>query len=202
MVGPSAWWCFMPHITHTCMAFLTHSTVAVFFFHPEPRLEYLTYLRKFYPSSKFAKYNRPTRTIKKKESRLRVWNMTYRIMHESQWITIFGSRVRWFANDFHELRNHGKECIILFLTRYFISWAYTIQNNSRSLISPLLLRTVFRLALRHHNNCSVTWCEGEVLTLWRHIRRLFLHVQLDTNVIFTNEWQPRISISQHPVIRV
>ena len=126
MLETSAWCCFMPHITHTCMAFLTHSTVVVFFFHPEPRLEYLTYLRKFYPSSKFEKYNRPTRTINKKESRLRVWNMTYRIMHESQCITILGSRVRWFANNFHELRNHGKECIILFLTRYFISWAYTI----------------------------------------------------------------------------
>ena len=27
-------------------------------------------------------------------------------MHELPWITIFGSRVRWFANDFHTWRSH------------------------------------------------------------------------------------------------
>ena len=60
-------------------------------------------------------------------------------MHELPWITIFGSQVRRFANNFHEWRSHkwklfanritsdpkivirGNECIILFLTRYFMS---------------------------------------------------------------------------------
>ena len=59
-----------------------------------------------------------------------------RIMHELPWTPIFGSRVRRFANNFHEWRSHewkllanritsdpkivihGNECIILFLTRY------------------------------------------------------------------------------------
>ena len=65
-----------------------------------------------------------------------------RIMDELPWITIFGSRVRWFANNFHDRRSHkwtslanrftsdpeivirGKECIILFLTHYFMSWTH------------------------------------------------------------------------------
>ena len=59
-------------------------------------------------------------------------------MHELSWIMIFGSRVRRFANDFHKWRSHewkslvncitsgpkifihGNECIILFLTCYFM----------------------------------------------------------------------------------
>ena len=72
-------------------------------------------------------------------------------MHQLPWITIFWSRVKWFANNFHEWwshewkslanhltsssrmkiigksphewpknRIHGNECIILFLTRYFV----------------------------------------------------------------------------------
>ena len=57
-------------------------------------------------------------------------------MHELPWITILWSRVKRFANYFHEWRSHewkslanritsdhkivihGDECIILFLTRY------------------------------------------------------------------------------------
>ena len=61
----------------------------------------------------------------------------YRIMHELPWITILRSWVRRFDNNFHEWRMkiigkshherpkiviHGNECIILFLTRYFVSW--------------------------------------------------------------------------------
>ena len=123
------------------------------------------------------------------------------------WITIFGSRVRRFANDFHEWRSHewkslvnrltrdpkmvihGNECIILFLTRYFISWKHnSAKNNHRWLISLLSLRTVFSdLVLWYHHSWSVTSHKRRVLALWRHIRRLFLHAQIAANTIFTSE---------------
>ena len=108
-------------------------------------------------------------------------------MHELPWITISGSRVRRFANDFHEWRSHdwkslanrlrsdpkivihGNECIILFLTRYFMSWTYNYaKNNYRSLISPLSLRTAFSdLVLWRHHSWSVTSHERTALALWR-----------------------------------
>ena len=91
-------------------------------------------------------------------------------------MTVFWSRLRWFANDFHEWRSHewkslanhftsdqkivinGNECIILFLTRYFMPWTHRFAtNNHRSLISPLSLRTVFSdLTLWSHHNWAVT----------------------------------------------
>ena len=40
------------------------------------------------------------------------------------------SRVRWFANDFHEWRIHGNECIILFPARYVMSWTH---NSAKKL---------------------------------------------------------------------
>ena len=70
-------------------------------------------------------------------------------MHELPWITIFGSRVRRFANNFHEWRSHewkslanritsdpkivihGNECIILFLTRYLMFWTL---NSAKTII--------------------------------------------------------------------
>ena len=107
-------------------------------------------------------------------------------MHELPWITIFGSRVRRFANHFHEWRSHGwkslanritsdpkivihgNECIILFLTRYFMSWTRnSAENNDRSLISQLSPRTVvYDLALWRHHSGSVTSREREILALW------------------------------------
>ena len=68
------------------------------------------------------------------------------------WVTVnndFGSRVRRFANHFHEWRSHkwkwlvnritsdpkivihGNECIILFLTRYLMSWTH---NSAKTII--------------------------------------------------------------------
>ena len=146
-------------------------------------------------------------------------------MHELPWITIFGSRVRRSANgsrvrrsanNFHKWRSHewkwlanritsdakiiihGKECIILFLTRYLMSWTYnSTKNNHQSLISPLSLRTVFSdLTLWRDNTWSVTSHE---VALWCHTCQLFLHVQIHANAIFTSEEQPWISISHHPV---
>ena len=53
---------------------------------------------------------------------------------------------------------HGNECIILFLTCYFMSWTHRLAtNNHRSLISPLSLRTAFSdLTLWRHHNWAVT----------------------------------------------
>ena len=130
-----------------------------------------------------------------------------RIMHELPWITIFGSRVRRFANDFHEWRSHewkslanritsdpkivihGNECIILFLTRYLMSWTHnSAENNHRSLVSQLSPRTIVSgLALWRHRSGSVTSREREILALWRHICRLFLHAQIGAKAIFTSE---------------
>ena len=86
----------------------------------------------------------------------------YRKIRELPWITIFGSRVRRFAGDFHEWRIdewkssanpitcdpkiviHGNGCIILFPTCYLMSWAHsTAKNDYRSLILPLSQRNVF-----------------------------------------------------------
>ena len=125
------------------------------------------------------------------------------------WVTVnndFWSRVRWFANDFHEWRSHewklwanhltsdqkfviyGNECIILFLTGYLMYWTHhSATNNHRLLISPSPLRTVFsELTLWRHHSWSVTSCEREALALWRHIRRLFLHAQIGAKAIFTS----------------
>ena len=117
------------------------------------------------------------------------------------WITIFGSRVRRFANNFREWRSHewkslanritsdpkiviGNECIILFLTRYLMSWT----NNYRSLISSLSLWTVFSdLELWRHHRWYVTSRECRTLALWRHIRWSFLHAQIGAKAIFTSE---------------
>ena len=84
---------------------------------------------------------------------------------------------------------HGNKCIILFLTRYFMSWTHdSAKSNHRSLIWPMSLRTVFfYLALWRHHNWSVTSRERETLALWRHIRRLFLHARIGAKVIFTSE---------------
>ena len=151
-------------------------------------------------------------------------------MHELPWITIFGSRVRRFANDFHEWRSHewkslanrltsdpkivihgklchswkslanrltrdpkivihGNEWIILFLTRYFMSWTQFCEKNiHRSLISQLSPRMVVSdLALWRHHSWSVTSRESEILALWHHICRLFLHAQIGAKAIFTSE---------------
>ena len=84
---------------------------------------------------------------------------------------------------------HGNECIILFITRYFMSWTHiSPKNYHRVLISPLLPRTVISdLVLCRHHNWSVTSLEGEILVLWRHIRRLRLHAPIGAEAICTSE---------------
>ena len=150
-------------------------------------------------------------------------------MHELPWITIFGSRVRRFANDFHEGRSHkwkslanrlnhwqiasrvshepkivihSNECIILFLTRYFMSWThYSAKNNYRSLISLLSLRSFFSdLVLWRHHSWSVTSHEHMLLALWRHSHRLLLHAQFGTTAIFTIGIDTNIGLRPRAVV--
>ena len=209
-------------------------------------------------------------------------------MHEWRWITIFGSRVRRFANNFHAWRSHAWKSlanritsdqkllfmvtnVLLYFLHAILCPGHTIplkKNNYWSLISTLSLRTVFSdlammtssnanifratgplfhrssvgsphkdqwrgalmfsliwawindwvnkreacdrrrhrahyevivMALWRHHSWSVTPHECGALTLWRHIRRLFLNAQIGANAIFTSELQPWISISHHPV---
>ena len=90
------------------------------------------------------------------------------------WVTVnndFLSRVRWFGNDFHEwplpirltsdkkIVIHGNECIILFLTCYFMSWTHkSAKNYYRALVSPLLPRGAF--------SDRALW--RTTIDLWRH----------------------------------
>ena len=130
----------------------------------------------------------------------------YRIMHELPWITIFGhdwgdlpifswvtkSWVKIIGKSLHEWSKiviYGNEWIILFLTRYFMSWTHhSATNKHRLLISVLSLRTVFSdLTLWRHHSWSVTSREHEVLALWCHIHQLFLHTQIGAKAIFTSE---------------
>ena len=133
-------------------------------------------------------------------------------MHELPWIMILGSRVRWFANDFHKWRSHelkslanhimsdpqiiihGNECIILFLTRYFMSEHTTsLETNHRSPILQLSLRMVFSyLAWWRHHSWSVTSRKRGILALWRHIRLLFLHVPTG--------WITTVNIDSSPLL--
>ena len=73
-------------------------------------------------------------------------------------------------------------------------------KHFQSLISPLSQRVVFSdLALRRHLNWLVTSRERGVLGLWRHIRRLFLRVQivLYHNGLSHSGEQPKQHISTH-----
>ena len=84
---------------------------------------------------------------------------------------------------------YGNECIILFLTRYFMSWTHkSAKNYHRALISQLLPRAAFsERALWRHHNWSVTSCEREILVLWRHICLLSLQAQIGAKAIITSE---------------
>ena len=130
-----------------------------------------------------------------------------RTMHELPWITIFVSRVRRFANNFHEWRSHEWKLLANRITSdpkslftvtnvlfYFLHvilcpWMHnSTKNNWRLPTSPLSLRTVFSdLSLWRHYSWSVTSCKRRLLALWRRIRRLFLYTQIGAKVIFTSE---------------
>ena len=78
---------------------------------------------------------------------------------------------------------------------YFISYMlFHVLNTpfryERSSIAhfAIVAKDVFSdLTLWRHHNWFVTSREREALALWRHIRRLFLHVQIGAKAIFTSE---------------
>ena len=82
-----------------------------------------------------------------------------------QWFSrVTKSRVKIIAESLHEWQRiviHGNECVILFLTCYFMSWTHRSTTNYHWVLnSPLLPRAVFSdLALWHHYNWSVASCE-------------------------------------------
>ena len=85
-------------------------------------------------------------------------------------------------------------------TILFTGTHISAKNNHRSIITQLPPMTVYSdFALWRHHRWSVTSCECQILALWRHICRLFLHAQIGAKAIFTSEKQPWISISHRPV---
>ena len=87
---------------------------------------------------------------------------------------------------FDDVIMHGKENIILFLTRCLMSWTHnSTKNNYQLLISPLSLGTVFSdWALWLYHSWSVPSGEHVVLALRRYICPMFLHVQIGAKAIF------------------
>ena len=122
-----------------------------------------------------------------------IFNSTIHVLWESC-ITFYYGFLSFFIiaespYEWLKIVIHGNECIISFLTRYFMSWTHkSAKNYHRALISPLLPRAVFSdIELGRHHNWSVTSREREILVSWRHIRRLSLHAQIGTKAIFANE---------------
>ena len=99
-------------------------------------------------------------------------------MHELPWITSFchewGDSAMIFTSDEVTSENHcriasrvtkkiaihGNECIILFLTRYFLSLTHkSAKHYHRALISSMLPRAAFsdRALWRHHKWSVTSW---------------------------------------------
>ena len=111
-----------------------------------------------------------------------------------QWFSrVTKSRVKIIGKSHHEW---PKNCYSRQRMHYFISYTLfyvhgthnSAKNHHRSLILQLSPRTAFSdFALWRHQSWSVTSREREILALWRHIRRLFLHAQIDAKAVFTSE---------------
>ena len=100
---------------------------------------------------------------------------------------------------------HDNECIISFLTRYFMSRARnSAKNNYRPLISSLTHRTVFSdLALWRQYSWSVTSPKRQVLAFWHHICRLFLEAQIGAkSSLMNNNREYRFLIIRYPRLSV
>ena len=118
-------------------------------------------------------------------------------MHELPWITIFGSRVRRFANDFHEWRSHEyhwqiasrvtpkslftvTNILFYFLHAVLCPRTHTSAKKTSSIahFATVAKDGLFwlRIVTSPQLICDVT--RTRILALWRHICRLFLHVQI------------------------
>ena len=135
----------------------------------------------------------------------------YGYIKNSAWVTVnndflgheWGDLPIIFTSDEVTSENHWQiasrvtQKSLVTVTNAFFFFSYTLfdvlntqfrWNNYRSLISPLSLRTVFfDLVLWRHHIWSVTSRECRTLALWRHIRQLFLHVQIGAKANFSSE---------------
>ena len=137
---------------------------------------------------------------------MRIWcvcdikNNAWVTMNNDFWVKS-ESICRWFSFVTHE--NHRQiasrvtqksvftvtNVLFYFLHAILCPWTQnSAKNNHRWLISQLSPRTVVSdLALWRHCSGSVTSRKREILALWRHICRLFLHAQIGAKAIFTSE---------------
>ena len=137
-------------------------------------------------------------------------------MHELPWITIFGSRVRRFANDFHEGQSHEWKSLaiaswvsqksLFMVTNVLFYFLHAISFPEHTIPLKTIidhwcrhLRTVFSdLVLWCHHGWSVMSHNRRVLALWRHIHQMLLHVQIGAKAIFTSEWITALNIDFSP----
>ena len=71
---------------------------------------------------------------------------------------------------------------------YVLNTQFRYKQSSMTHLAIVAKGNVFSgLALWRHHNGSVTSRERELLALWRHIHRLFLHAHIGAKAIFTSE---------------
>ena len=114
------------------------------------------------------------------------------IIHELPSITIFLSWVMWFARvkiigkSHHEWQKKS----LFTVTNVLLNFAYAIlcpeyiillKESSVAHFAIVAKESLFWLSIVTSHSWSVTSHEREVLVLWRHIRRLFLHAQIGKN---------------------
>ena len=109
------------------------------------------------------------------------YRIASRVLHE--WKSL--------PNRFTSHKNRYSRYRMYYFISYTLFYAMNTQVHlelSSSAQFAMLPRAVFSdLALWRHHNWSVTSCEREILVLWRHTRRLLLHVQIGAKAIFTSE---------------
>ena len=73
-------------------------------------------------------------------------------------------------------------------TQFYVLNTYFFLKQSSIAQIEIVVKDVFSdLALWRHHSWSVTSRERDILSLWRHIRRLFLHKQIGAKANFTSE---------------
>ena len=80
-----------------------------------------------------------------------------RIMHELPWITIFGSRVRRFANNFHEWRSHVWKSLANRITsdpKIVIHIASRVTQKSLFTVTNVILYFLHAILCPEHNSAK------------------------------------------------
>ena len=113
---------------------------------------------------------------------------------------VTSDEVKIIDKSHHELRKKSSFSVT---NDYFISCtlSFILNTQFRWKQSPTAHFTIVAkdsISLWRHHSWSVT-SQLNAKSLWRHIRRLFLHAQIGAKAIFTCEWQPWVSISHHPI---